>query len=115
MTSVPFSISNAHRGVSEMRGTVCLDGDDVVVEMQVKLLNLFKRRPQTFRFDMTDLEEVRHKRGWLSDTVTLRTQPMDSVARIPGSSGGMLHLQVKRHHRPDLDRLLDRLELWVTT
>ena len=115
MKSVPFSISDAHRGASEMRGTVCVEGDDVVIEMQVKFLSLFKRPPQTFRFDVTDLEEVRHRRGLWNDKVTLRTRPMEAVTRIPGAANGELCLKVKRAHRPDVDRLLDHLEMWVTT
>ena len=111
--SVPFSISNAHHGFSEMRGTVCLEGDDVVIEVQVKLLSLFDRPPQSFRFDMTDLEEIRHTRRFWGDTVTLRTRPMDRVTEIPGAADGELCLKVKRAHRADLDRLLDRLEMWL--
>ena len=113
MTSVPFSIPNAHRGASEMRGTVCVEGDDVVIEIQVKLFSLFKRPPRTFRFDVTDLEEVRHKRGLFGDTVVLRTRPMERAAEVPGSANGELTLKVKRARRRDLDRLLDHLDLWL--
>ncbi len=113
MTSIPFSISNAHRGASEMRGTVCVDDDEVVVEMQVKLWSLFKRPPQTFRFDVTDLEEIRHKRSLLGDTVVLRTRPMDLAAQVPGSANGELTLKIKRSRRREVDALLDRLDLWV--
>ena len=97
-----------------MRGAVYLDGEDVVIEIQVKVLSLFKQPAQTFRFDMTDLEEIRHRRGFWSDAVTLRTRPMERVTGIPGSAEGALCLKVKRAHRAELDRLLDRLELWVT-
>lgn len=113
MKSVPFSIPNAHHGFSEMRGTARVEGDDVVVEVQVKLFGLFDRPPQTFRFDMTDLEEIRHTRRFWGDTLTLRTRPMDRVTEIPGAASGELTLKVKRAHRGDLDRFLDRLELWL--
>ena len=114
MTSVPFSISDNHSGLSEMLGAISLEGDDVVIEMHIKFIGLFKRPSQTFRFDMTDLEEVRHTRRFWGDTVTLRTRPMERVTEIPGSADGALCLKVKRAHRPDLDRLLDYLEMWVT-
>ena len=113
MVSVPFSISNAHRGASDMRGTVRVEGDELVIEMQVKVFNLFKKAPQTFRFELTDLEEVRHTRRVWGDTVVLRTQPMDRVAAIPGSSSGELHLKVRRRDRPHLDTLLERIDLWI--
>ncbi len=115
MRSVPFSTGDVHGGFSEGRGTICMEGDEVVIELQVSFLNLIKRAPRTYRFDMTDLEEIRHKRGWLADKVTLRTRPMERVTEIPGSDDGELCLKVKRAHRRDLAQLLDRLEMWVTT
>lgn len=114
MTSVPFSVPDAHSGFSEMRGAICVEGDDVVIEIQVKFLSLFDRPSQTFRFDMTDLEEIEHKRGFWGDTVAIRTRPMDRVTQIPGAGDGKLVLKVKRSRRADLDRLLGHLEMWVT-
>lgn len=113
MRSIPFSISNAHRGASEMRGAVGVEDEDVLIEIQVKLWSLFKRPPQSFRFHVTDLEEVRHKRGMFSDVVTLRTRPMDLAARVPGSANGELSLKIGRSRRADVDLLLDRLDLWL--
>ena len=113
MKSVPFSISDNHSGLSEMRGVICVEGDDIVIEMHVTFIGLFKRPSQSFRFDMTDLEEIRHTRRLWGDTLTLRTRPMDLVADIPGASAGALALKVRRADRPALDVLLDRLELWV--
>lgn len=115
MKSVPFSTGDVHGGFSEGRGAICVEGDDVVIEVEVAFLSLFKRQPQTYRFDMTDLEEVRYKKGMLKDKLTIRTRPMDRVSRIPGANEGALDLHVKRRHRRDLDRLLDHLEMWVTT
>ena len=57
-TSVPFMTNEAHGGLSVVRGTLGVDAEDVVVEVQTSLLGLFKQTPRTFRFDLTDLEEV---------------------------------------------------------
>ena len=111
--SVPFSISDNHSGLSALCGVVCLEGEEVVIEMEVKLLSLFKRPPRSFRFDVTDLEEVRHRRRFWGDTVTIRTRPLERVTEIPGAHDGALCLKVKRRDRPALDALLDRLELWL--
>ncbi len=114
MQSVPFATGDVHGGFSEGRGTICVEGDEVVIEVQVSFLNLIKRAPRTYRFDITDLEEVRHKRGWWRDKLIIRTRPMDIVTRIPGSDEGVLDLRIKRAHRRALDQLLDQLEMWVT-
>ena len=113
MLPVPFHVGNAHRGASEMKGVAYVDGEDLVVEMQVKLWSLFKRPSQTFRIDLTDLDTVRHKRGWFGDAVTVRTRPMELAAEIPGSSDGAFCFQVKRKDRSAADALLERLELWL--
>jgi hypothetical protein len=114
MRSVPFTISDVHGGFSEGRGTICVEGDDVVIEVQVSLFSLFNQEPKTFRFDMTDLEEIEHRRGVWGDRLTIRTRPMDRVAQIPGAGEGKLVVKTKRSRRADLDRLLDHLEMWVT-
>ncbi|WP_412063555.1 MULTISPECIES: hypothetical protein [unclassified Rubrivirga] len=114
MLSVPFATGDVHGGLSEGRGSIHVEGDEVVIEVQVKVLGMFDRGAQSFRFELTDLEEVRHKRGWFGDTLTLRTRPMDLVSRVPGASEGCLALKVKRRNRDALDALLDRFDLWMT-
>ena len=111
-TSVPFRVREVHGGWSEAGGLIYVEGDDVVIEVQVKLLSLFQRDPEVHRFELVDLDEVRCKRGLRNDRLMLRTRPMDVLAGIPGAAEGELCLVVKRKCRADLDRLLDRLSLW---
>lgn len=114
MLSVPFSTGDVHGGFSEGRGTIRMDGDDVVLEVQVKLFSLFEQSAETYRFDITDLEEVRHKRGPFRDTLRIRTRPMGLISKVPGANDGVLLLKIGRRHRRSVDQLLDRLDLWVT-
>ena len=113
MLSIPFATDDVHGGFSEGRGTVRVDGDDVVLEVQVKVFGMFEQTPRTFRFHLTDLESVEHSRGVFRDVVTLRTQPMNLATQVPGAADGRLRLKVKRRHRADVDALLDRLDLWI--
>lgn len=114
MLSVPFATGDVHGGFSEGRGQIRVDGDEVVIEVQVKVFGMFEREAQTYRLELTDLEEVRHKRGLFSDKVTIRTRPMSLIARVPGANDGALLLKVGRRHRGAVDALLDRLDLWLT-
>ena len=91
-----------------------MDGDELVIEVQVKVFGMFDRGAQTFRFELTDLEEVRHKRNPFRDKVTIRTRPMGLIADVPGATEGALPLLFKRRHRAQVDALLDRLDLWLT-
>ncbi len=114
MLSIPFSTGDIHGGFSEGRGAIHVDGDEVVIEVQVKVLGMFDRGAQTFRFELTDLEEVSHKRNPFWDTVTIRTRPMGLIGAVPGATEGALVLTMKRRQRAQVDALLDRLDLWLT-
>lgn len=114
MLSVPFATGDIHGGFSEGRGAICVDNDEIVIEVQVKVFGMFDRGAETFRFELTDLEEVQHKRGLFRDTVTIRTRPMSLIGEVPGATEGALVLKMKRRHRRAVDGLLDRLDLWRT-
>ena len=114
MLSVPFATGDVHGGFSEGRGAIRVDGDEVVIEVQVKVFGMFDQSARTFRFELTDLEEVRHKRGILGDKLTIRTRPMGLIGDVPGATEGALLLKFKRRNRRDVDALLDRLDLWIT-
>ena len=113
MQSIPFATGDVHGGFSEGRGTICVEDDEVVIEVQVKVFGMFDRDAQTHRFYMADLEEVRHQRGPFHDRLTFRTRPMDLVSTLPGATDGALAIKIKRRHRAAVDGLLDRLDLWI--
>jgi len=114
MLSVPFTISEVHGGLTEGHGVAYVDDEYLVLEVQTAFLGLFKKEPETFRIDLTDLESVRYKKGLRKDKLCLRTRPLDVLDPVPGVQKGELCLHVARQHRPALDVLLDRLDLWRT-
>ena len=114
MQSIPFTLPDVHGGLSEGTGAVYVEGDELVIEAQVKLLSLIDRKPQAYRIELIDLESVAHRRTVLGDRVTIRTRPLDLLADVPGAGNGELVLKFKRRHRAAVDDLLDRLKLWRT-
>ena len=114
MRSVPFKVE-VRGGFAEADGAAYVEEGLLVLEMQMTLFGLVKRKPQAFRFDLTDLESVEHRRGLFGDKLTLRTRPFDVIAGVPGAAEGKLCLRVARKHRALLDVLLDRLDLWLVT
>ena len=111
--SLPFATPDIDGGFSEGAGLLTLDGDDITIQVDMSLFGFIPRGSRTVRFDITDLDEIRHKRTLLGDTLTIRTQPPDLAMKVPGSSEGELCLKIKKKHRRDADALLDRLELWI--
>lgn len=112
--SVPFTVRRRDNGLSETKGALYIDGEDIVIETQTTTMGLWKRSPREHRLELTDLDTVTHKRGLLGDRLTFRTRPMALVARLPGATEGSLMLSVPRRYRDELDRVLDRLELWLS-
>ncbi|MEM1044387.1 MAG: hypothetical protein AAGI91_17395, partial [Bacteroidota bacterium] len=108
------STGDIHGGFSEGKGAVCVEGDDLVIEVNVSLMGMIDRGTTTHRFELTDLEEVRHSRTPLRDTLKIRTRPMELISEVPGAHQGELLLKIGRRHRRDVDDLLDRLDLWLT-
>ena len=113
MPSVAFSTPDIHSGLSEAKGMLYVDENDVTLEIEVTHIGLIKGRSRTVQFELTDLDSVRHKRSILGDTLTIRTQPRDLVTDLPGAADGELCLKIKKKHRRDLDAVLDRMELWL--
>src|SRR5690606_26832025 len=101
-----------HGGFSEAAGLIYVDDEELVIEIEMKWLSLFRRPPQVYRFDLVDLDAVRYKKGFRNDRLTLRTRPMETLAEVPGVSEGELCLLVARKDRAALEDLLDRLDLW---
>ena len=113
MISLPFTTPDIDGGLSEGKGVLLLDGDEITVRMEVALLGLFDRSVDTVRFDVTDLDEVRHRRRAWGDRLTVRTRPPSIASQLPGCGQGEIVLKAKRKHRRDVDALLDRLDLWL--
>lgn len=113
MISLPFTTPDIDGGLSEGKGVLTLDGDEVTVRLEVAFMGLFSRATETVRFEVTDLDEVRHARRFWGDRLTLRTRPPSIASGLPGCGQGEIVLKTKRRHRRDLDALLDRLDLWL--
>ena len=113
MISLPFATPDIDGGLSEGKGVLLLDGDEITVRVEVALLGLFDRSVDTVRFDMTDLDEVNYTRRAWGDRLTLRVRPPSIAAQLPGCGQGEIVLKTKRKYRREVDALLDRLELWL--
>lgn len=113
MRSIPFKTGDVHGGFSEGKGQICVEGDDLVIEVNVTFLGMVDRGTTTHRFDLTDLEAVQHSRTPFRDTLKIRTRPMDLISDVPGANQGELLLKIGRRNRRDVDDLLERLDLWL--
>ncbi len=112
MRSVPFEIENVVHGFAQSKGVLRVEGEDLTFEVQTTVLGLLRHAPKTHRLDLTDLDEVRYKRGLLRDRLTIRTRPLDRITSLPGAADGELCLRIKRADREAMEAVLDQLHLW---
>ena len=115
MPSVPFEIERSTHGVSRSKGVLRVGAEQLTFEVQTTLLGFFHRAPKTYRLDLTDLDEVRYKRGLFRDRLTIRTRPLDRITNLPGAADGELSLRIKRKDRRAVEPVLDHLHLWRPT
>lgn len=114
MEPVPFKIKNVHGGLSEASGRIRVDDLDLLLEVENRFLYAFSTGLRAFRLDVTDLDEVRHKRPLFGDDMLeLTVRDPLALAGVPGAKAGTLRLHVARADRPRLDVLLDALRLWI--
>ncbi len=97
------------------KGVLRVDAEYLIFEVQTTVFGFFQRTPQTYRLDLTDLDEVRYKKGLLSDRLTIRTRPLDRITSLPGAADGALCLRTKRADRDAMEAILDQLHLWRPT
>ena len=115
MSSIPFDIESDELGLSKSKGVMHVDDEHVTFEIQTTFVGIFKRSPKTYQIELTDLDEVGYKKGLLRDRLTVRTRPLDQIARLPGADEQGLSLCIKRTHRKSLQSVLDQLYLWRPT
>lgn len=115
MPNVPFEIERPAHSLMRSKGVLRVDGEHLTFEVQTTVFGFVQRSPQTYRLDLTDLDEVRYKRGLLRDRLTIRTRPLDRITKLPGAADGELSLRIKRADRRAVEPVLDRLHLWRST
>ncbi|MEP0547705.1 MAG: hypothetical protein ABJF88_12295 [Rhodothermales bacterium] len=115
MPSVPFEIENVGHGFAKSQGVLRVEGEDLTFEVQTTVVGLLRLPAKIYRLDLTDLDEVRYKKGLLSDRLTIRTRPLDRITSLPGAADGALCLRIKRADRGAVEAILDQLHLWRPT
>lgn len=92
--SVPFA-TDAHGGFSSCRGLVRLAGDRLVLELEVKLLDLFGTGVREVDVPLDEIEEVEYGARLLGPRLRLRARSLRTFAEVPGRDGVRLVLAHK--------------------
>jgi hypothetical protein len=96
-------------GLRERSGTVTVEGDELVVRIEDKLLGILDADRTTIRIDADALADVVVRRRPLYDRLVVVPVKAAALDAIPGLNGA-LEMRIWRGHRRALEELTDILD-----
>ena len=114
---VPFRMADDH-GIREASGVLRLEGDFLVLRLQVATLELFKEDPKTIKLALHVLGEVEYvpRRLFRKARLVIRPSDLRVLDAVPFNKNGALTLLFKREHERVAAALADvlfyRMELY---
>jgi hypothetical protein len=95
---VSFGVGDAYGGFAEVKGQVRLDGEELVLEFQVKdsFVGALKSGVKELRLPLSELEELSFRKGLFRRRLTLRARGLSALADLPGADGACVVLSVVR-------------------
>jgi hypothetical protein len=114
--SFPFDIPNLFNGFGEARGVARLEGDEVVLEYEVResILNVFKGEVQEARIPLAEINWVDFSTSWFSAKLVLACRTMKCVSGVPGMEQGKVTLNVAKSDRPRAQEFGTAINLWMS-
>lgn len=101
---IPFAF-DVQDGLTKIRGTVTLQGDELVIETRRALLDLVPYRRDTFVIPTDEVASIEVERGMVSQKLVIEPFSFDLIDGFPGDPDGALTLPIKRKHCDDADAL----------
>ena len=113
MMSFPFEISEVHAGFSEVKGTLRLEDEFLVIEFQTITLGLYKRPAETIKIEFAALADVKIEKRIFRDRVLIRPRTRRLLEAVPGKHVGEVRLKVWRRYRPSVTGLVDEVQYQI--
>lgn len=104
MTRIPFAF-DIQDGLTKIRGTVALEGDDLVIETRRALLDMIPYRKDTFRLPADEIASIDVERGMVSQKLVIELFSHELIDDFPGDPTDALALPIKRKHCDAADAL----------
>lgn len=110
---IPFKIATTEMNLSESTGILRFEQNQIELEFQTidAVLGLIKSQVKTVSLSLSEIQEVKLNKGWLSDKLWIQAKRMKSFEQFPGSKQGSVSLTVKKLHRKDVEYLVSAINL----
>lgn len=97
MTRVPF-VFDIREGMVKVRGSVFLEGEDLVVETHRTFLGLVPYSQDTFLIPVGEIAIIEVERGLVSQKLVIELFSSRFIRDFPGDPADGLALPIKRKH-----------------
>ena len=105
--SIPFEISEIHAGFSEAQGTVRMEEEFLVFNIQMITMGMFKQPAETIKIELVALSDIRIEKRIFRDRLYIRPKTNKLLEAIPGKHLGEVKLLVWRKYRTSTLSLID--------
>ena len=105
--SIPFEISEIHAGFSEAKGTIRLEEEYLVIDIQTITMGIIKQSPETIKIELAALSDLRIDKRIFRDRLFIRPKTNKLLEAVPGKHLGELKLLIWRKHRTSTLGLID--------
>ncbi len=110
MDSIPFRLADTNMGMTEHSGMVRLEDEFLTLEIESKMIGLFRQDSQIIKIETQALEEVFLKKGVRRDSLRIYPKRTDLLDALPGHHDLSVTLKISRKQRRETELLVDRLE-----
>lgn len=112
MPTIPFQLPDIHYGLTEIKGTVYLDEEFLVLEVQTALFGEFEQEYQIIKIEPRALRDIRLERGLFKDRLRLWPKKDTLLNVMPGEHRVELKLKIWNRYRDEAEALVEQVRQW---
>ena len=110
---IPFELSDYEEGLNEATGYIYLEGEFLVIKLEIKLLGLTTERNELIKAEAGIIDAIRYTTKFTGDRLIIQSSNPQLLNAVPGDHVSEIKLTTKKKHRNDINRFVVRVEDWL--
>ena len=112
LDSVPFQLEDTNMGLTENFGLLYMEDEFLVFDLQSGLKGVTRWKRQLVKVEPKAINGIRLRHGKLKDTLLIKPKKNKLLQVIPGDHKIEVKLKIKKKHRSEAERLVQRVINW---
>jgi hypothetical protein len=110
---IPYKIVTSDFSLSESSGILRFENNHIELEYQTRdaVLGLIKSQVKSITLSLSEIQDLKFKKGWFSDKLMIQAKRMKSFEQFPGSKQGSAELTLLKKYRKDVEYLVSTVNL----